>query len=82
LDPQDARARLRVDFYVIKDGRLFSKVAPSYHRPTNRSSVAIKSDVSLKELPPGDYTLRARVTDEISNELVERNADFSVTLAD
>jgi GWxTD domain-containing protein len=82
LDPQDARARLRVDFYVIKDGRLFSKVAPSYHRPTNRSSVAIKSDVSLKELPPGDYTLRARVTDEIANKVEERNADFTVTVAE
>jgi GWxTD domain-containing protein len=80
LDPQDARARLRVDFFIIKDGRLFSKVAPSYHRPTNRSSVAIKSEVSLKALPPGDYTLRARVTDEIANESEERNADFSVTL--
>ena len=82
LDPQDARARLRVDLFIIQDGKLFSKVAPSYHRPTNRSSIAIRSDVSLKELPPGDYTLRARVTDEIANELEERNADFSVTLAD
>ena len=48
---------------LVKDDRLFSKVAPTYHRPTNRSSVAIKSEVSLRELPPGAYTLRARVTD-------------------
>ena len=82
LDTQDARARLRVDFFILKDGRLFSKVAPSYHRPTNRTSVAIKSEVSLRELPTGDYTMRARVTDEISTEVVESNADFRVTLED
>jgi GWxTD domain-containing protein len=80
MDPQDDRARLRVDFFILKDGRLFSKVAPSYHRPTNPSSVAIMSEVSLRALRPGDYTLRARVTDEISTEVMESNADFSVTL--
>ena len=80
MDPQDDRARLRVDFFILKDGRLFSKVAPSHHRPTNPSSVAIMSEVSLRALRPGDYTLRARVTDEISTEVMESNADFSVTL--
>lgn len=82
LDGQDGRARLRVDFFILKDGRLFSKVAPSYHRPTNRGSVAVMSEVSLSQLPPGDYTLRARVTDEISTEVAEANADFRVILAD
>jgi len=78
MEQQDDRARLRVDFFILKDGRLFSKVAPSYHRPTHRSSVALMSEVSLKELPPGNYTLRARVTDENSGQVAERNADFAV----
>ena len=79
LDEQDSRARLRVDFFIMRDGRLFSKVAPSYHRPSNRSSIAIKSEVSLSGLPPGDYTLRARVTDESSAQVAERDASFTVT---
>jgi GWxTD domain-containing protein len=78
LAPEDGRARLRVDFFILKDGRLFSKVAPSYHRPAKKDQVAIKSVVSLKALPLGNYTLRARVTDEISGERVERDADFSI----
>lgn len=79
LDRQDDRARLKVEFFILKDGRLFSKVAPSHHRPTKGSSVALKSEVSLKELPPGSYTLRARITDENTKQLAERNADFTVT---
>jgi GWxTD domain-containing protein len=79
LDPQDDRARLRVDFFILKAGRLFSKVAPSYHRPSRETSVALKSEVSLKALPPGSYTLRARITDENTEQRAERNADFTVT---
>ena len=78
LGPITNQARLRVDFFILKDGRLFSKVVPSYHRPARESSVALKSDVSLKALPPGSYTLRARVTDENTEQVAERNADFTV----
>ena len=80
LGPITNQARLRVDFFILKDGRLFSKVAPSYHRPSRRSSVAVKSDISLKALPPGSYTLRARVTDENTEQVAERDADFTVTV--
>ncbi len=78
VGPITNQARLRVDFFILKDGRLFSKVAPSYHRPSRVSGVALKSDVSLKALPPGSYSLRARVTDENTEQVAERDADFTV----
>jgi hypothetical protein len=81
LGPITNQARLRVDFFILKDGRLFSKVAPSYHRPSRKSSVALKSDISLKALPPGSYTLRARVTDENTEQVAERDADFTVMVS-
>ena len=77
LDPEDKRARLKVDLFILKDGRLFSKVEPSYHRPT-QSQVAIKSALNLRGLPGGNYVLRARVTDEISGQIAERDAEFTV----
>ena len=71
-------ARLRVDFFLLKDGRLFSKVAPSHHRPGGGGQVSIRSEISLKGFPVGDYVLRARITDEITGEVAERESPFSV----
>ena len=81
LGPLTDQARLRVDFFILKDGRLFSKVAPSYHRPSMKSSVALMSEITLKALPPGSYTLRVRVTDENIEQVAERDADFTVTVS-
>ncbi|MGH9389900.1 MAG: GWxTD domain-containing protein, partial [Vicinamibacteria bacterium] len=70
--------RLRVDLFLLKDGRLFSKVAPSHHRPGGGGVVTVRSEISLKSFPPGDYVLRARITDEITSEVEERESPFSV----
>ena len=71
-------ARLKVDFFLIKDGRLFSKVAPSHHRPGGGGEVALRSEISLRSFPPGEYVLRARITDETTGEVAERESPFTV----
>ncbi|MFQ5789310.1 MAG: GWxTD domain-containing protein, partial [Acidobacteriota bacterium] len=77
-DPRNGRASLRVDFFILREGRLYSKVAPSYHRPAGRTQIAIKSEISLGGFPAGAYTLLARVTDEISGQKAERSTNFAV----
>lgn len=71
-------ARLKVDFFLLKDGRLFSKVAPSHHRPGGGGEVALRSEISLRNFPPGEYVLRARITDETTGEVAERESPFTV----
>lgn len=71
-------ARLRVDLFILKDGRLFSKVAPSHHRPGGGGEVAVRSEISLRGFPPGDYMLRARITDESTGAVAERESPFRV----
>jgi GWxTD domain-containing protein len=71
-------ARLKVDFFLLKDGRLFSKVAPSHHRPGGGGEVALRSEISLRSFPPGEYVLRARITDETTGEVAERESPFTV----
>jgi GWxTD domain-containing protein len=71
-------ARIQVDLFLLKDGRLFSKVAPSHHRPGGGGQVSIRSEISLRNFPPGDYVLRARVTDETTGATAERESPFSV----
>jgi GWxTD domain-containing protein len=76
-DPDGGGARLRVEFFFLREGRLYSKVAPSEHRPQSKSQTAIKSEISLKGFPPGSYRLRARVTDG-SGAVAEQEAQFVV----
>ncbi len=71
-------ARLRVDFFILKEGRLFSKVAPSHHRPGGGGEVSVRSEISLRSLPPGEYLLRARITDETTGAVAERESPFTV----
>jgi len=71
-------ARLKVDFFLLKNGRLFSKVAPSHHRPGVGGHVAVRSEISLRSFPPGEYVLRARITDETTGEVAERESPFTV----
>ncbi len=71
-------ARLQVDFFLLKDGRLFSKVAPSHHRPGAGGEVSVRSEISLKSFPAGDYILRARITDETTGEVAERESPFNI----
>jgi GWxTD domain-containing protein len=71
-------AQLKVDFFLLKDGRLFSKVAPSHHRPGGGGEVAVRSEISLRSFPPGEYVLRARITDETTGDVAERESPFTV----
>jgi GWxTD domain-containing protein len=71
-------ARVKVELYLLRQGRLFSKVAPSYHRPGPGEEVSIRSEISLRDFPPGEYALRARITDEVSGEVAERDSAFTV----
>ncbi len=71
-------ARVKVDFFLLKDGRLFSKVAPSHHRPGGGGQVAVRSEISLRSFPPGEYVLRARITDESTGEVAERESPFTI----
>jgi GWxTD domain-containing protein len=75
---ESQRANLRLEWFILKDGRLYSKVPASHHQPSGRTQIALRSDISLDGFPPGNYALRARITDEINEQIVERQAAFSV----
>jgi len=78
FDPASGEARLRVELFFLREGRLFSKVAPSQHRPQSKKETGIKSEISLKGFAPGKYRLKARVTDETSGALAEQQAEFII----
>jgi GWxTD domain-containing protein len=74
----NGRKRLRVDFFVMRDGRLFLGVPATFVRP-EAEPVGITGQIPLRKCDPGSYVIRVRVTDEISGARAEAEAAFSVS---
>jgi GWxTD domain-containing protein len=73
----DGRKRLRVDFFVMREGRLFLGVPASFLRPDSEP-VGITGQIPLRKCGPGDYVIRVRVTDETNGARAESEAGFRV----
>ncbi len=74
---EDGRKRLRVDFFVMRDGRLALGVPASFLRP-DAEPVGITGQIPLRKCEPGDYVMRVRVTDEPSGARAESEIPFTV----
>ncbi len=75
---EDGRKRLRVDFFVMRDGRLALGVPASFLRP-DVDPVGVTGQIPLRKCEPGEYAIRVRVTDENNGARAESEAKFVVT---
>jgi GWxTD domain-containing protein len=73
----DGRKRLRVDFFVMRAGRLAVGIPASFLRP-EAEPVGITGQIPLRKCEPGDYTIRIRVTDENNGGRAESETGFVV----
>jgi GWxTD domain-containing protein len=74
---EDGRKRLRVDFFVMREGRLFLGIPASFLRPDSEP-VGITGQIPLRKCGPGDYVIRVRVTDETNGARAESESSFAV----
>jgi GWxTD domain-containing protein len=74
----DGRKRLRVDFFVMREVRLAIGIPASILRP-EADPVGVTGRIPLRKVPPGEYTLRVRVSDENGGGRAESEARFVVT---
>jgi hypothetical protein len=74
---EDGRKRLRVDFFVMRDGRLAVGVPASFLRP-DVDPVGVTGQIPLRKCDPGAYTIRVRVTDENNGGRAESEPNFVV----
>ncbi len=73
----DGRKRLRVDFFVMRDGRLAVGVPATFLRP-EAEPVGVTGQILLRKCDPGDYILRVRITDETNGGRAESETSFVV----
>ncbi|MEE9263275.1 MAG: hypothetical protein V3V11_02360, partial [Vicinamibacteria bacterium] len=68
---------IKVDFFIMRYGRLFMGV-PANHLFPSSEPAGISASIPLRKCTAGDYTLRVRVTDEVTGERAETEANFIV----
>jgi GWxTD domain-containing protein len=73
----DGKKRIKVDFFIMRHGRLFMGVPASHLFPTSEPA-GISASIPLRKCTAGDYTLRVRVTDEVTGERAETESVFTV----
>ncbi len=73
----DGRKKVKVDFFVMRDERLYMGV-PASHLFPDTEPVGISASIPLRKCTPGSYVLRVRVTDEVNGRAAEQDATFTV----
>jgi GWxTD domain-containing protein len=73
----DGKKRIKVDFFIMRDDRLYMGVPANHLFPTSEP-VGITATIPLRKCTPGDYAIRVRVTDEIAGRSTERETRFTV----
>jgi GWxTD domain-containing protein len=74
---EDGRKRLRVDFFVMREGRLALGVPASFLRP-DADPIGVTGQIPLRKCDPGEYAIRVRVTDENNGGRAESETTFVV----
>jgi len=74
---EDGRKRMRVDFFVMRDGRLAVGVPASFLRP-EADPVGVTGQIPLRKCEAGEYVIRVRITDENSGGRAESETSFVV----
>jgi GWxTD domain-containing protein len=77
LKDSDGRKKVKVDFFVMRDERLYMGV-PASHLFPDTEPVGISASIPLRKCTPGSYVLRVRVTDEVNGQQAEQDASFTV----
>ena len=73
----DGKKRIKVDFFIMRYGRLFMGV-PANHLFPSSEPAGISASIPLRKCTAGDYTIRVRVTDEVTGQRAETEANFIV----
>jgi hypothetical protein len=71
-----------VDYEITKNGsneKVFEYSEPVSSLPGGASQVTVEKILPLKDLAPGTYTLKMKVTDKVRNQTVTPTATFTIT---
>ncbi len=79
VGPKDHRPQATVDYVLSKDGKtILNQTESSATIKDAAEQMTVEKQLPVKELQPGRYTIKVKITDHIKNSTQERSASFQV----
>jgi GWxTD domain-containing protein len=79
LDEASGLNKLRAEYAFIQAGKTLTRIPAPSIEPSAQKDCRIRTSFRLKNFQPGDYVLRAAVTDEHSGQSVSREIPFLIS---
>ncbi|MDP2915623.1 MAG: GWxTD domain-containing protein [Candidatus Aminicenantes bacterium] len=79
LDPATGLGRFAAEYFLMQDGKTLSRIPASQTPPAPERDCRLRSSFRLKDLKPGDYVLRAKITDGVSGSTAWKERPFHVS---
>jgi GWxTD domain-containing protein len=78
LDEATGLNRVKAEYVFIHAGKTLARIAAPPIEPSAQKDCRLKTSFHLNNFEPGDYILRAAITDENSGQGVSREIPFSI----
>lgn len=72
--------KLKAEYVFIQAGKTMARIPAPPIEPSAQKDCRLRTSFRLKNFQPGEYILRAAVTDENSGQAVSREISFSVSV--
>jgi GWxTD domain-containing protein len=79
LDPASRLGRFAAEYSLMRDGKTLSRIPAAQAPPAPERDRRIRNSFRLKDLKPGDYVLRAKITDGVSGSTAWKERPFRVS---
>ena len=79
LDPATGLHRFTAEYSLMQDGKLLARIPGAQAPPAPDPDCRLRNSFKLKDLKPGDYVLRAKITDGVSGSTAWKERPFHVS---
>ena len=79
LDPATGLHRFAAEYSLMQDGKTLSRIPAAQAPPAPERDCRLRNSFRLKDIKPGDYVLRAMITDGVSGSTAWKERPFRVS---
>ena len=79
VDPATGLHRFAAEYSLMQEGKTLSRIPAAQAPPAPERDCRLRNSFRLKDLKPGDYVLRAKITDGVSGSTAWKERPFHVS---
>jgi hypothetical protein len=78
LDGASGRNKVRAEYAVVQSDKVMARIPAPPIEPSAQTDCRLRTSFRLKNFQPGEYVLRATITDDNSGQAVSKRIPFSI----